>query len=46
MERADFHRHVGDENICDNIGDAIARAEALHNQRLRGMRADRHEVSA
>ena len=32
MERADFHRHVGDENICRNIGDAIARAEALHNE--------------
>ena len=33
MERADFHRHVGDENICQNIGDAIARAEALHAER-------------
>ena len=33
MERADFHRHVGDENICRNIGDAIARAETLHHER-------------
>ena len=30
MERADFHRHVGEENICSNIGAAIARAEQLH----------------
>jgi SulP family sulfate permease len=35
MERADFHRHVGDENICRNIGDAIARAKAIHNERNR-----------
>jgi hypothetical protein len=25
MERADFHRHVGDENIWRNIGDASRR---------------------
>jgi sulfate permease, SulP family len=30
MERADFHRHVGEANICPNIGAAIARAEQLH----------------
>jgi len=24
---------VGDENICRNIGDAIARAETLHHER-------------
>jgi len=46
MERADFHRHVGDENICQNIGDAIARAEALHAERLRRSSAERHEASA
>jgi len=34
MERADFHSHVGDENICKNIGEAIARAERLHAQKL------------
>ena len=33
MARADFHRHVGDENICPNIGDALARAETLHHER-------------
>jgi sulfate permease, SulP family len=33
MERADFHRHVGEANICGNIGDAIARAEKLHAER-------------
>jgi SulP family sulfate permease len=30
MERADFHRHVGADNICRHIGDAIARAGRLH----------------
>jgi hypothetical protein len=35
MERADFHRHVGDDNICRNIGDALARAERLHDERTR-----------
>jgi SulP family sulfate permease len=35
MERADFHRHVGPENICENIGMAIARAERLHADRRR-----------
>jgi SulP family sulfate permease len=35
MERADFHRHVGDENICGNIGDALARARTLHEERQR-----------
>jgi hypothetical protein len=35
MARADFHRHVGDENICRNIGDAIARAKTLHERNRR-----------
>jgi sulfate permease, SulP family len=35
MERADFHRHVGAENICPNVGVAIARAEQLHAERGR-----------
>jgi SulP family sulfate permease len=30
MRRADFHRHVGDENICANVTDALARAELLY----------------
>jgi SulP family sulfate permease len=33
MKRADFHRHVGEENICANVGDAIARAAQLHAER-------------
>jgi SulP family sulfate permease len=37
MERADFHRHVGAENICANIGVAIARAERLHAERPRDL---------
>jgi SulP family sulfate permease len=42
MERADFHRHVGDENICRNIGDALARAKTLHDARNR-RRVGQHE---
>jgi sulfate permease, SulP family len=30
MKRADFHRHVGDENICLHIQDALQRARELH----------------
>ncbi len=37
MERADFHRHVGKDNICRNIGDAITRAGRLHEARLQRM---------
>jgi SulP family sulfate permease len=36
MKQADFERHVGGENICSSITDAIARAAALHhNQETR-----------
>jgi SulP family sulfate permease len=45
MERADFHRHVGDENICRNIGDALVRAQRLHEAR-RVDHAARYEVTA
>jgi SulP family sulfate permease len=44
MERADFHRHVGPENICGNIGEAIARAEQVHRERLRRTSPGRKEV--
>ena len=44
MERADFHRHVGEENICNNIGDAIVRAEQLHDARLRRVRDQERSV--
>jgi SulP family sulfate permease len=33
MERADFHRHVGDENICPNIAAALERARTVHAAR-------------
>ncbi|HZT77899.1 MAG TPA: SulP family inorganic anion transporter [Vicinamibacterales bacterium] len=33
MARADFHRHVGDANICANIREALARARQLHELR-------------
>ena len=31
IARADFHRRVGDANICANIRDALERARALHD---------------
>jgi SulP family sulfate permease len=30
MKRAEFHRHVGDQNICPNIQQALSRAAELH----------------
>jgi SulP family sulfate permease len=30
IARADFHRHVGDENICEHIQDALQRAHEIH----------------
>jgi sulfate permease, SulP family len=30
MRRVEFSRHVGQENICFNVEDAIERANALH----------------
>jgi sulfate permease, SulP family len=31
IARADFHRHIGDENICVTVSDALRRAEVLHH---------------
>ena len=31
MQQAEFERHVGRENICASITEAIARAEAIHS---------------
>jgi SulP family sulfate permease len=45
MERADFHRHVGPENICGNVGEAMTRAEQIHRERLRREDSDRQETS-
>ncbi len=45
MERADFHHHVGEDNICQNIGDAITRAEQLHEARLRRVREQEHRTA-
>jgi SulP family sulfate permease len=28
--RADFHRHIGDANICGNVTEALRRARAIH----------------
>jgi len=32
IARADFHRHVGDANICKNLEEALNRAREIHNQ--------------
>jgi SulP family sulfate permease len=30
IARADFHRHIGDANICGNVAAALARAREIH----------------
>jgi SulP family sulfate permease len=30
IARADFHRHIGDANICGNVTEALRRARAIH----------------
>lgn len=35
MRQAEFFRHVGRENLCANLSEALARAEAVHQERLR-----------
>jgi SulP family sulfate permease len=30
IARADFHRHIGDANICENVTEALNRARTLH----------------
>jgi SulP family sulfate permease len=44
MERADFHSHVGPENICENVGEAMRRAEQIHRERPRQASPDRQET--
>lgn len=33
IARADFHRHIGDANICHNVTEALRRARAIHASR-------------
>jgi SulP family sulfate permease len=35
MRQAEFFRHVGRENLCANLSEALVRAEAVHRERLR-----------
>ena len=35
MRQAEFFRHVGRENLCASLSEALARAEAIHAERLR-----------
>jgi SulP family sulfate permease len=30
IARADFHRHIGDANICTNVSEALKRAQDIH----------------
>jgi SulP family sulfate permease len=32
IARADFHRHIGDANICDNVTEALRRARDIQNR--------------
>ena len=32
IARADFHRHIGDANICAHVADALQRARDIHNE--------------
>jgi SulP family sulfate permease len=34
IARADFHRHIGDANICDNVADALRRAREIRESGL------------
>jgi sulfate permease, SulP family len=33
IARADFHRHVGDQNICAHLHDALVRAVEIHREK-------------
>ncbi|HKQ19146.1 MAG TPA: SulP family inorganic anion transporter [Candidatus Eisenbacteria bacterium] len=35
MRQAEFFRHVGRENLCANLGEALARAEQIHQEKAR-----------
>jgi SulP family sulfate permease len=35
MDRAEFHRHVGEENILPHVDAALARARSVHDARVR-----------
>ena len=32
IARADFHRHIGDANICDNVTEALRRAREIYGE--------------
>jgi sulfate permease, SulP family len=48
MEEAGFERHVGAKNICENIMEALKRAQAIHEESLAtaGRQFPRHSVRA
>jgi len=45
IARADFHRHVGDANICANLHDALERAASVHAER-QAAATSTHQASA
>jgi len=38
MRQAEFDRHIGQENICANVEEALARAKAVHSRAADGVR--------
>jgi SulP family sulfate permease len=45
ISRADFHRHVGDANICANLHDALDRAAVVHRERQAGTASGRQATA-
>jgi len=43
MHQADFERHVGAENICDSISDALERAAQVYAKQHISSSADAHK---
>lgn len=41
MHRAEFHQHIGADNICENIDAALKRAVALHQEMNQGQGIER-----
>jgi sulfate permease, SulP family len=42
MRQAEFERHVGTENICDSINDALQRAAEVYET----LHSTKHEISS
>jgi len=45
MKQAEFERHVGAENICGSIAEALSRAEAVYRQRSAELHDAKHSIA-